>query len=109
VTHNTTDDDVPKGREEVLRVILSPEFREELSNADVILGLDEATYSIVVLFGGATLRATASGELKECQTVLKPILQATDELEALLAAVTFAKGYHEYEENPRKRHKHRHG
>ena len=88
-------------RQDVIQELLSPEFIAKLKQADVILGVDEDTKHEFILFGRSTCRAVAAtGVTKGFLSITVPILQETDELEALCAAVAHAKGYDEYEAAP---------
>ena len=87
-----------RGRPEILRRLNSSEFILELKAVDVILGIDEPTGNTFVLFGRSTIKAArAYGRSFDCTVLRVRILLETDELEALVAAVSAAKGYHEYE------------
>ncbi len=73
-------------------------FLAALKEADVILGLDERTRNEFLVFGRSTLQGVVgSGRSMELVVLREEILQHTEELEALLAAVQVARGYHEYE------------
>jgi hypothetical protein len=97
--HSFTSD-LPEGRPNIIQQLGSPEFLEALKQADIILGMDEATGNEFVLFGKSTLRGIAgSGAPMNCVVVKQMIRGNSLEFETLIAAVTAAKGYHEYEEN----------
>ena len=87
-----------RGSPEILRRLNSSEFILELKGVDVILGIDEPTGNTFVLFGRSTIKAArAYARSFDCTVLRVRILLETDELEALVAAVSAAKGYHEYE------------
>jgi hypothetical protein len=89
--------DLLEGRPDIIQQLGSPEFLDALKQADIILGMDEATGNDFVLFGKSTLRGIAgSGAPMNCVVVKQKIRGNSLEFEALLAAVTAAKGYHEY-------------
>lgn len=95
------DENPPEGRPEVMRKLGSAEFREELRQADVILGRDEETDNQFLVFGRSTLQAIVQSGVSMVGKVLYvPILQRTLELEALIAAVQVARGYDDYEAAP---------
>ena len=74
------------------------DFLAGLMRADVVLGEDEDTGKVFVVFGRSTTKGIAgSARGMVCHVIRQPILQRSDELDALLVAVRLAKGYHEYE------------
>ena len=86
-------------RQYVIQELLSLEFIAKLKDVDVILGVDEETGNEFLLFGRSTLRGiVASSTPMDCAVARQSILQESDELEALIAAVRKAKGYDEYED-----------
>ncbi len=87
-----------KGRPEMMGYLASAEFQENLKQNEVILGVDEKTGNEFVVFGRSTLRTMLSAAApRPTLTMRVNILQATDELVMLIAAVRVAKGYDEYE------------
>lgn len=95
---NFNDADPQNGRREVIQKLSSPQFLAELEHADVVLGRDEQTGNTFPVFGRSTLQSMkAANQSMDCYVIEQPILQKTRELEALVAAVQVAKGYHEYE------------
>jgi hypothetical protein len=67
-------------------------------DAELIFGLDEETGNRFLVFGGETLKEIIeeNSDGHECSVMVIPILQTTSELEALLAAVSVARSYHDY-------------
>jgi hypothetical protein len=84
-------------RPKVIARFHTAEFREKLRDADVILGIDEETGNEFMVFGRSTLDGIVAAGERPLLWAKVAILRATDELEALLAAVQEVKGYHEYE------------
>jgi hypothetical protein len=75
----------------------SEDFRKQVFKADVVLGRDEQTGNEFVVYGRRFLQDSV--ELNRgvgAKIMYISILQATEELEMLLAAVQVAKGSHEY-------------
>jgi hypothetical protein len=92
------DADPPNGRPEVMQKLGSPQFLAELMRADVVRGQDEQTGNTFIVFGRSTLQSIkAANQSMDCYVIQVAIIQKTLELEALIAAVKVAKGYHEYE------------
>jgi len=92
------EDALPPGRPEKIRALLAPAMEAELKEADVITGVDEATGNVFLIYGRKLLgQIVDSNTARPAKTVMVPILQATSELEALVAATVAAKGHHEYE------------
>jgi hypothetical protein len=92
------EDDLPPGRPEKIRALLAPAMEANLKDADVITGVDEATGNVFLIYGRKLLgQIVESNTACPAKTVVVPILQATSELEALVAATVAAKGRHEYE------------
>jgi hypothetical protein len=88
----------PPGRPNVMMALGHPTMLQALKVADLILGIDEATGNTFIAFGRSVLDEIEANNAPHLCTVIKvPILQATLELEALLAATSVAKGRHEYE------------
>jgi hypothetical protein len=78
----------------------SEDFRKQVFKADVVLGRDEQTGNEFVVYGRRFLQNSV--ELNRgvgAKVMYISILQATEELEMLLAAVQVAKGSHEYQAN----------
>jgi hypothetical protein len=91
------DEPIVMGRPERLAELCSLEFRESLRSAAVVLGKDENTDNQFVVFGLDMLQVIASGKTRSDRAMLVvPILQHTDELEALITAVSIVKGRHDY-------------
>jgi hypothetical protein len=67
-------------------------------DAELIYGLDEETGNRFVVFGGETLKeiAESDDDSRECSAIVIPILQRTEELEVLVAAVEVARSYSDY-------------
>ena len=88
----------PEARPHVIDMLTSPGFIGKVQEADLVIGKDEASGHEFVVFGRSILEAIVDENhmAKVCPLVV-PILQATDELEALVAAVRAAKGYDDYE------------
>jgi hypothetical protein len=77
---------------------MSPEFQNELSKADIIFGKDEKTGIHFLVFGRSTLKSiVATRRSMTCNVLVQPVLQHTEELECLAAAVIVVKGHHEYD------------
>jgi hypothetical protein len=88
----------PQGRPEILRYLCSNEFRVALKQSELIVGQDEATGNEFVVFGRPILeRISETGAEEKHVVLMVPILQETEELECLIAAVQVVKGWHEYE------------
>jgi hypothetical protein len=86
------------GRAEVMTKILHPDSIKELRKAQIIIGIDEATGNEFLMFGRDVIKELHRWPESETRyTVFVEIRQATNELEALCAAVEEAKGHHEYE------------
>jgi hypothetical protein len=92
------DQQIPMGRPEVMRTLGGTEILEKIKQADVILGKDEETGNEFVVFGRSTLEGVVqSGQEMRAKVMVCSILQRTTELEALIDAVSVARGYHDYE------------
>jgi hypothetical protein len=86
------------GRPKVIASFFRPSAQKEIADAEVIMGTDEMTGNEFLVFGREVVREIiASNTSRSVYVVRVPILQATEELEALLAATVFVKGWHEYE------------
>jgi len=79
------------------QLLHDPDFHQQVQNVKVILGIDEATKNVSLVFGLATLsRIIRTGQTEAVEVIRVPIFQATSELEALLVAVAHVNGYHDY-------------
>jgi hypothetical protein len=87
-----------QARPHVIATLTSPGFIGQVKKADLIMGKDEASGHEFVLFGRSTLEAVVKeNRTAKVHQLVVPILQETDELEALIAAVRVAKGYDDYQ------------
>lgn len=92
-----TNDPLPGRPDKITELLHDPAFHKTLQDADIIFGSDEATGKAFLIYGKRLLERIAwtnKGESASITTV--PILQATTELEALVAAVTPVKGRCDY-------------
>lgn len=88
----------PEARPDVIAWLMSPDFARQVQKADLVIGKDEASGREFVVFGRSILEAIVDeNHMAKVHPLVVPILQATDELEALIAAVREAKGYDDYE------------
>ena len=88
----------PMGRPEVVRSFFQPSTQKQLADAEVIMGADETTGNEFLVFGREVVNELVASKTSRLVAVIRvSILQATDQLEALLAATVIAKGRHEYE------------
>jgi hypothetical protein len=90
--------DPPPGRpEKTAELLHDAAFHTTLRDADIIFGSDEATGKAFLMYGKRLLERIVWTNKSETASVAKvPILQATTELEALIAAVTVIKGRCDY-------------
>lgn len=90
--------DPPPGRpEKIAELLHDSAFHKTLANADVIFGTDEATGNAFLMYGKRLLeRIMWTNKEGTASVTMVPILQATTELEALIAAVTVIKGRCDY-------------
>jgi hypothetical protein len=77
--------------------------RNNFHDAELIFGIDEETGNRFVVFGAETLQGIIDGTEpeRECTWCFVEILQRTEELEALLAAVQCARSYYDYADSTR--------
>jgi len=105
-THGPLADDYdpPPGRPEKMAQILhDPASLSVLRTADIILGVDEATGNVFLVYGARLLeKGIWTKKTVTASIVQVPILQATLELEALIDAVTAVKGRCDYKGGDKK-------
>jgi len=91
-----TYEDLPQGRPEIIRHLTSSQFSAQLSESELVLGVDERTGDEFLVFGRAAFsQGQALGIHLPC--LKQAIFCDTDELAYLLAAVSVVKGQHEYQ------------
>ena len=92
-----TNDPQPGRPEKIAELLHDAAFHTTLRHADIIFGSDEATGNAFLLYGKRLLERIMWTNKEETASVTTvPILQASTELEALIAAVTVIKGRCDY-------------
>jgi hypothetical protein len=92
-----TNDPTPGRPEKLAELLHDPAFHTTLRDADIIFGSDEATGNAFLVYGKRLLeRIVWTNKRASASIATVPILQATTELEALIAAVTVLKGRCDY-------------
>jgi hypothetical protein len=75
-----------------------PEFRAELKQSEIKVAQARSTGDEFVVFGRPILELIdVTGMEEKHKALMVPILEETNELEALIAAVQVAKGWDEYQ------------
>jgi hypothetical protein len=94
---NNLEPTPPPGRPEVCAYLMGDEFRKKLKTAKVIMGADPNTKNLFVVYGRDLVKTVAAELVPVADGLLVvQILQDTEELEILLAAVNVVKGQDEY-------------
>jgi hypothetical protein len=92
-----TNDPLPGRPEKITELLHDPAFHTMLRDADIIFASDEATGNTFLMYGKRLLeRIVWTNKSESASIATVPILQATTELEALIAAVTIIKGRCDY-------------
>ena len=90
---SVTNDPQPGRPAKIAELLHDPAFHTTLRDADIIFGSDEATGNAFLLYGKRLLeRIVWTNKSETASVATVPVLQATTELEALIAAVTVIKG-----------------
>jgi hypothetical protein len=90
---SVTKDPLPGRPEKIAELLHNPAFHTTLRDADIIFGCDETTGNSFLLYGKRLPeRIVWTNKSESASVATVPILQATTELEALIAVVTAIKG-----------------